>query len=61
MYNYGYRQPALAQSVLNSLEFPEKVCDDCTSCAVSCMNNWDVADKVRDIVRLRDVPSDFLV
>lgn len=61
MYNYGYRQPALAHSLLSSLDVPLKVCDDCSSCQVECLNGWNVVEKIRDIVRLKDVPSNFLV
>jgi len=61
MYTYGYRQPSLAHSLLTSLELPEKVCDDCSSCPVVCANGWNVGDKICDIIRLKDVPSCFLV
>ena len=58
MYTYGYRQPALAQSLLTSLE---RACDDCSSCQVECLNGWKVDEKIHDIVRLKDVPPSFLV
>jgi len=61
MYAYGYRQPALAQSLVASLDLPPQVCEDCSSCPVICLNQWNVRGKICDIVRLRDVPSDFLV
>jgi predicted aldo/keto reductase-like oxidoreductase len=61
MYRYGYRQPALAHNLLTSLRLPHKVCDDCSSCPVVCQNGWNVAEKIRDIVRLRDVPASFIV
>jgi predicted aldo/keto reductase-like oxidoreductase len=61
MYTYGYRQPALAHHLLTSLEIPQKVCDDCSSCQVECKNGWNVNEKIHDIIRLKDVPSDFLV
>jgi len=61
MYVYGYRQPALAHCLLTSLKLPHNVCDDCSSCQVVCQNGWKVSEKIRDIVRLRDVPSSFLV
>jgi predicted aldo/keto reductase-like oxidoreductase len=61
MYVHGYRQPALAYSLLKSLELPHKVCDDCSSCQVVCQNGWKVSEKICDIVRLKDVPSSFLV
>jgi hypothetical protein len=61
MYVYGYRQPILAHSLLTSLELPHKVCDNCSSCQVVCQNGWKVSEKICDIIRLRDVPSSFLV
>ena len=61
MYGYGYRQPALAQSLVVSLDLSRQVYKDCSSCPVKCLNSWNVAGKIRDIVRLRGVPSEFLV
>jgi len=60
MYAYGYHQPTLAQSLLASLALPHHVCEDCSACPVVCLNEWNVKEKVRDIIRLRDVPSEFL-
>jgi predicted aldo/keto reductase-like oxidoreductase len=61
MYAYGYRQPSLAHSLVESLELSGQLCGKCTRCPVSCMNNWNVRNKIQDIVRIKDVPSDFLV
>ena len=61
MYVYGYRQPALAHSLLKSLMLPHMVCDGCSYCKVVCQNGWNVSEKICDIVRLKDVPSSFLV
>jgi predicted aldo/keto reductase-like oxidoreductase len=61
MYAYGYRQPALAQDLVASLNLPRQVCGDCSSCRVKCLNGWNVAEKIRDIVGLKDVSSEFLV
>ena len=61
MYAYGYRQPALAHSVLASLELPERLCEDCAACSVACTNGWNVAEKASDIVRLKGVPAAVLV
>jgi hypothetical protein len=60
MYAYGYRQPALAQGLIASLDLPGQVCEDCSPCPVICLNEWDVSGKIRDIVRLRGVPPEFL-
>jgi len=61
MYAYGYRQPVLAKHLVISLDLPAQVCEDCSSCPVECLNRWKVAGKIRDAVRLSDVPSEFLV
>jgi predicted aldo/keto reductase-like oxidoreductase len=61
MYAYGYCQPALGQNLIASLDLPRHVCEDCSSCPVVCLNEWNIKGKIRDIVRLRDVPSEFLV
>jgi len=52
MYAYGYCQPALAQNLIMSLDLPSHVCEDCSSCPVVCLNEWNVKRKIRDIVRL---------
>jgi predicted aldo/keto reductase-like oxidoreductase len=54
MYAYGYRQPAHARSLLASLGLPGRICEDCPSCLIVCLNQWNVRAKVRDVVRLRD-------
>ncbi|MBN1566290.1 MAG: aldo/keto reductase [Acidobacteria bacterium] len=54
MYAFGYHQTTLAQSLLQSLELPDHVCEDCSSCRVVCTNGWNVAEKIHDILRLRD-------
>ncbi|GAJ14994.1 unnamed protein product, partial [marine sediment metagenome] len=37
------------------------LCEDCSLCQVECLNEWNVMGKIRDIIRLKDVPSGFLV
>jgi predicted aldo/keto reductase-like oxidoreductase len=60
MYAYGYRQPSLAQNIITSLNLPHRFCEDCPSCPIECVNEWNIKGKVCDIIRLRDVPSRFL-
>jgi predicted aldo/keto reductase-like oxidoreductase len=60
MYVYDYRQPAVAQDLVLSLGLPAGVCGDCGACAVRCAVGFDVRRKVRDIVRIRQVPPEFL-
>jgi predicted aldo/keto reductase-like oxidoreductase len=57
MYAYGYRRPALAQSLVTSLDLPPQPCEGCSSCRIDCLNQWNVGEKVRDITRLRDMSS----
>jgi predicted aldo/keto reductase-like oxidoreductase len=61
MYAFGYRQLALAQNLIATLDLPRHICEGCSSCPVECQNEWNVMVKIRDIIRLRDVPSGFLV
>ena len=61
MYVYGYRNLVAAQDLVTSLELPLKVCEDCGSCMVSCAIGFRVRDRIRNVVRLREVPSEFFV
>lgn len=54
MYAYGYHQSALAQSLIASLALPRHACEDCSSCPVVCLNEWNVKGKIRDIMRLSE-------
>lgn len=60
MYVYGYRNLSAAQEVLSSLALPASLCGDCGQCPVKCLNQWKVADRIQNIVRLRDVPPEFI-
>ncbi len=60
MYLYGYRNLVEAQDLLSSLNLPADPCGDCGSCPVKCLNQWDVSERLRNVVRLRDVPSEFI-
>jgi predicted aldo/keto reductase-like oxidoreductase len=52
MYAYGYRQTALAQGLIASLDLPRRLCEDCSSCAVKCLNGWNIAGKIRELINL---------
>jgi hypothetical protein len=60
MYTYGYRKPSIGRELVVSLGLPRHVCDDCGECRVKCTNGWNIATKIRDVARLRDVPSEFI-
>jgi len=59
MYTYGYRNLGAAQDLLLSLDLPADPCGGCTGCTVSCAKGFDVADRISDVIRLKDVPTSF--
>ena len=60
MYAYGYKNLALARNTMDSLDLQEDACGNCKSCSVKCVQGFNVAEKIRDIDRIRKVPYDFL-
>jgi uncharacterized protein len=60
MYAYGYRHVAQARHTLDTVDVSVNSCDKCDVCRVACVSGFDIKDRVRDIVRLKDVPFDFI-
>lgn len=60
MYQYGYGKPSLAKDVVAKLAIQENPCGECVTCTVSCTAGFQIARKVRDIIRLRHIPDEFL-
>jgi len=61
MYAYGYKNPALAKETLQFVDLHNTPCTDCHTCTVTCSMGFNIRNKILDIVRLKDVPEDFLV
>jgi predicted aldo/keto reductase-like oxidoreductase len=59
-YTYAYRNLGHAQETLLSLNLPDRVCEDCGQCPVKCSIGFNVPGKIRDVVRLRNVPTEFI-
>jgi predicted aldo/keto reductase-like oxidoreductase len=59
MYAYGYKNLSLAHSTIEDLG-SKLPCSDCGSCSVRCPNGFDVPAKVKDIIRLKAFPPEFL-
>ncbi|MHB9098606.1 MAG: aldo/keto reductase [Syntrophales bacterium] len=60
MYVYGYRNLSHSQDLLLSLNLPPRVCGDCAECPVKCSIGFNVSGKIQDVIRLRDVPAEFI-
>ena len=60
MYTYGYKNLREAQDLIFSLNLPAQVCTDCSQCSVDCVSGFNISQRVRNIVRLRDVPADII-
>jgi uncharacterized protein len=61
MYAHGYKNMQMARITLDSMNLGKIACEDCGTCAVKCTKGFNVKEKIMDIARLRDVPTDFLV
>jgi ferredoxin len=60
MYTYGYRDAVKGKKVLGYLNIPESPCTECSECLVNCRMQFNVEAKIKDIIRLKHVPADFL-
>jgi hypothetical protein len=61
MYVYDYRNLGMAQDLVVSLGLPPELCGDCSQCKVRCPSGFDVKTKIRDIVRVREIPTEYIV
>jgi predicted aldo/keto reductase-like oxidoreductase len=60
MYTYGYENPYQSKWILERKDASEITCRNCDVCAVSCTMGFDVPQKINDIIRVKDVPGEFL-
>ncbi|MBA7576720.1 hypothetical protein ES708_18561 [subsurface metagenome] len=60
MYTYGYKDVSKARVLLDRLSINEKPCENCSTCVVKCTKGFDVADRINDISRLKNIPAEFL-
>jgi predicted aldo/keto reductase-like oxidoreductase len=61
MYSYGYNQQKDAQHLLNTLNLEGNPCGTCNKCLIQCTKNFRIREKINDITRLKNVPSEFLI
>lgn len=60
MYAYGYSMPSMAQDLLAELGINADPCSNCGSCNIECSRNFNIQERISDVSRLVNVPSDFL-
>jgi uncharacterized protein len=60
MYVYDYRQLGMARDLVVSMDLPSRVCEGCSECPVKCSVGFNVSGKIRDIIRVREIPPEFL-
>jgi len=60
MYAYGYKNIRQAWHTMAEVEY-SKECLNCTGCSVKCTAGFNVKEKIADISRLRDIPSDLIL
>ncbi|NMC36717.1 MAG: oxidoreductase, partial [Bacteroidales bacterium] len=60
MYAYGYSDGRMAYELLGSLGTGASPCVNCSSCTVKCTCNFNVKEKISDVSRLVNVPSEFI-
>lgn len=60
MYAYGYKNPAQSKWILQQEDPSAITCRNCRTCAVSCTMGFNVPKKIKDIIRVLEVPGEFL-
>ena len=61
MYAYGYANKELAYTLLTNLSTGDNPCSKCEKCSATCTKNFNIKEKITDISRLVNVPSDFII
>jgi predicted aldo/keto reductase-like oxidoreductase len=61
MYAYGYSSLPMAHNLLGELGTGSAPCVKCESCAIECTKKFNIREKIADVSRLVNVPSDFIV
>jgi predicted aldo/keto reductase-like oxidoreductase len=59
MYAYGYKNIKQAWHTVAQADYSNQ-CDSCSICSVNCTAGFNVKQKIKDIVRLKNVPSDLI-
>lgn len=60
MYAYGYKNFTQAKAILKGIRPDEIMCGVCEACSVSCPMDFNIREKVKDIIRILHIPDEFL-
>jgi uncharacterized protein len=60
MYTYGYRDTHQAHALLTSLALEEHPCAGCAVCTATCAKNFSVSERISDVMRVAQIPAEFL-
>ncbi len=60
MYSFGYSESLKAKNLISELDKGNNPCSDCNACTVNCIKNFNVAQKIKEISQLNDIPENFL-
>jgi aryl-alcohol dehydrogenase-like predicted oxidoreductase len=60
MYTYGYRDLALARDLLTRHATVGAECSTCVTCTAVCVKGFDIAGRIADVRRVKDIPEEFL-
>lgn len=60
MYGYGYQQFKQSKELLEELRVEKNPCEECKFCTIKCPKNFDIKEKIADITKVLDIPSEFL-
>jgi predicted aldo/keto reductase-like oxidoreductase len=61
MYAYGYTNLPMAYNLLGELGTGSSPCINCETCRIDCSKKFNIREKITDVSRLVNVPSDFIV
>lgn len=59
MYAYGYKNIKQAWQTMAEVGY-SKECLNCSTCSVKCTSGFKIKEKIADIARLKDIPSDLI-
>ena len=60
MYAYGYNNLAHARENMSNAGIADVPCRNCDLCEVKCVMGFDIKNKILEIVRLKNVPTEIL-